>query len=319
MQAYIIRRVLLIIPTLFLISIIVFFTLRFIPGDVVDLLVAQLAMGGGDVKELRKLLEQQLGLDAPAYVQYGRWITGALQGDFGNSLWTGTPVFEDILLRLPVSIELGILTIIIGFIVSLPVGIISGLRPESTTDNLLRSFAILLITVPTFWLATMILLYGALWWHWSPVLTYVEFWEDPLANLGIMIIPALLMGMWFSGFTMRMTRTLILEVLRQDYVRTAWAKGLRERVVVIRHVVKNTLIPLVTILGLQVPVLIGGAVVVEIIFSLPGVGALLVDALKIRDYTVVSAINVVLAGFVLIVNLLVDISYAWLDPRIHFR
>ena len=319
MQTYIIRRVLLILPTLFLISIIVFFTLRFIPGDVVDLLVAQLAMGGGDVKELRKLLEQQLGLDVPAYVQYGRWITGALQGDLGKSLWTGTSVFEDIIRRLPVSVELGILTIIIGFIVSLPVGIFSGMRPESTTDNILRSFAILLITVPTFWMATMILLYGALWWHWSPVLTYVGFWEEPLANLGIMIIPSLLMGMWFSGFTMRMTRTLVLEVLRQDYVRTAWAKGLRERIVVIRHVLKNILIPLVTILGLQVPVLIGGAVVVEIIFSLPGVGAFLVDALKIRDYTVVSGINIMLAGFVLVVNLLVDISYAWLDPRIHYR
>ena len=319
MQTYIIRRVLLILPTLFLISIIVFFTLRFIPGDVVDLLVAQLAMGGGDVKELRKLLEQQLGLDVPAYVQYGRWITGALQGDLGKSLWTGTSVFEDIIRRLPVSVELGILTIIIGFIVSLPVGIFSGMRPESTTDNILRSFAILLITVPTFWMATMILLYGALWWHWSPVLTYVGFWEEPLANLGIMIIPSLLMGMWFSGFTMRMTRTLVLEVLRQDYVRTAWAKGLRERIVVIRHVLKNILIPLVTILGLQVPVLIGGAVVVEIIFSFPGVGAFLVDALKIRDYTVVSGINIMLAGFVLVVNLLVDISYAWLDPRIHYR
>ena len=319
MQTYIIRRVLLILPTLFLISIIVFFTLRFIPGDVVDLLVAQLAMGGGDVKELRKLLEQQLGLDVPAYVQYGRWITGALQGDLGKSLWTGTSVFEDIIRRLPVSVELGILTIIIGFIVSLPVGIFSGMRPESTTDNILRSFAILLITVPTFWMATMILLYGALWWHWSPVLTYVGFWEEPLANLGIMIIPSLLMGMWFSGFTMRMTRTLVLEVLRQDYVRTAWSKGLAERIVILKHVLKNAMIPVLTVVGLQIPYLIGGAVILEQMFLLPGVGRLIVQSLLDRDYAIVAGANLVVATIVVFINLAVDLTYGYLDPRIRYR
>ena len=252
------------------------------------------------------------------YVQYGRWLVAVVRGDLGVSLWSRMPIDQDILSRLPVSLEVGTISIVISLLIALPVGIVSGVRPESGVDHILRSFAILLICVPGFWLGTMIMIYPAVWWRWSPPMFYVRLFDNPVANLRMVIIPAAVQGMLLSGITMRFTRTMMLEVLRHDYVRTAWAKGLRERVLVVRHVLKNALIPLITMIGLQLPVLIGGAVIVEKIFNLPGLGSLVVEALGKRDYPIVTAVNLLMTGFVLVVNVVIDISYAWLDPRIRY-
>ena len=319
MRSYIIRRLLLIIPTVLIVSTIVFLGIRLIPGDVVDYMATMIYQYGTGAGDPREAIRQNLGLDVPILVQFGRWLVGIVKGDLGVSLWTSTSVTEGILTRLPVSLEVGSLAILISLMIAVPVGIYSGMRPETGGDYILRSFAILAIAVPSFWLGTMVMIYPAIWWKWSPPMFYVRFFVDPVANLNLVIVPAILQGLWLSGITMRFTRTMMLEVLRQDYIRTSWAKGLSEKVVVIRHVLKNTLIPLITMIGLQLPVLIGGAVVVEQIFGLPGLGSYLVRALEKRDYPIVSGINLFMAGFVLLVNVIIDISYAWLDPRIRYR
>ena len=314
MQAYILRRLLLIVPTMAIVSLIVFLTIRLIPGDVIEYMVSQRYFTADAAEALR----EKLGLDLPAHVQYGRWISGVIRGDLGESLITSLPVAETILQRLPRALELGAMSLLFALLIALPVGIYSGMNPESVGDQILRSIAILFICIPSFWLGTMILILPAVWSRWSPPLYFVSFWEDPLANVTLFIIPAIVLGMWLSGITMRLTRTMMLEVLRQDYVRTAWAKGLRERVVVLRHALKNALNPVFTMVGLQLPVLIGGAVVVEHIFNLPGIGSLVVTTLAQRDYTILAGLNLLMAAFVLLVNVIIDISYAWLDPRIQY-
>ena len=318
MLVYVIRRLLLVIPTFIIVTSLVFLSIRLIPGDVVDFMAVSIMQYSGTA-DPREAIRKELGLDVPIYVQYGRWVAGIFKGDLGVSLWTSTPILETILKRLPVSLELGTLAILISLMIAIPVGVYSGMRPETKIDLLLRSFSILLIAVPSFWIATIILIYPARWWQWSPSIIWIPFWKDPLGNLGMVIIPASILGMWLSGVTMRLTRTMMLEVVRQDYVRTAWAKGLEEKMVVMRHVLKNTLIPVVTMVGLQLPVLIGGAVVVELIFGLPGLGNLLLQSLNNRDYPIVTGINLFMAAFVLITNLMIDISYAWLDPRIRYK
>ena len=296
MRAYLIRRLLLIIPTLLLLTMIVFLAVRFIPGDIIDAIVGRIGQQGGFVDIDRQAVERRLGLDVPVHVQYGRWIgvlpipdfitgeshfRGLLQGTLGQSLWGAhLPVEEKIIGRLPVTILLGFMAIVIGLLIALPVGIYSAIRQDTAADYVGRSVAIIGLATPNFWLATMVVLYPAIWWGWSPPIELNPFTEDPLGNLGMVIIPSLILGTAASAATMRMTRTMMLEVLRQDYVRTAWAKGLRERVVVMRHAVKNALIPVVTLIGLQLPILIGGAVIMENIFNLPGLGRLLLTALN---------------------------------------
>ena len=321
MLSYIIKRVVLIIPSLILVSIIVFMGLRFIPGDIVDLMMTRAVTGHADVfgGVTREAILKYLGLDLPIHQQYLKWIGGILRGDFGKSLWTGMSVNDNLLSGLPVSLELGFMAIFLSLVIAIPVGVIAGVRPESKLDYLVRSVGIFLVCIPDFWLATMILIYPALWWNISPSLVYIFFWDDPLGNLGMVFLPALVLGFAFSGMIMRLTRNLVIEEMGQDYVRTAWSKGLTARVVVMRHVLKNTLIPVVTTVGLQLPFVIGGAVVVESIFGLPGLGKIMVESINARDYTIISGINIILATVVLIANLLVDISYAWLDPRIHYN
>ena len=316
MRSYATKRLAMVIPTLFLASLVVFFLIRFIPGDVIDLMIAE----QGPISDLnRGEIEQVLGLDLPVYTQYVHWLGGAIRGDLGTSLWSESSISDDILARLPVTFELGILALAIALIVALPVGIYSAMRQDTIGDYLGRSFAILSLAVPNFWIATMIIVFPSIWWGWSPPMTMVAFAEDPMNNLQLFIIPALVMGTSMSAVTVRMTRTMVLEVLRQDYIRTAWSKGLRERVVVMRHALKNAMIPVVTIVGLQVPVLIGGAVIMEQIFSLPGIGRLMIDAISRRDYPVVSGVMIFMAIFVLLINLLVDLTYGYLDPRIKYR
>jgi len=299
-----------------MVTIIVFLLSRLIPGSIVDLMLDQQEWTY-DVS--REDIEASLGLDVPLHVQYGRWMGKILRGDFGTSLWSTRRVVDEMRDRLPVSIELGILAIIIGQTVAIPVGIFSAIRQDRANDYIGRTMAILFLCVPNFWLGTMVMVYPALWWGWSPAMKYIPFVKDPLANLGMFIIPAAIMGLSSSGTVMRMTRTMMLEVLRQDYVRTAWAKGLRERLVIMRHALKNALIPVVTIVGMGIPVLIGGTVIMEQIFNLPGMGRLMIEALNTRDYTMLSGVNLFIAAFVILNNLGVDLSYAYLDPRIRYR
>jgi peptide/nickel transport system permease protein len=320
MGAYAIRRLLWIPVTVILATIVVFLLVRFIPGDIIDTIQAQMEANGGTGMIDRAAVEHTLGLDVPVYVQYGRWIRNIVfHGDLGNSLRTQLPITPLIINRIPITFELGLMGIIIGLIISLPIGVYAAIRQDTIPDYILRSIAIILISVPSFWIGTLIVLYPSIWWGWTPPMEFIPFFKDPLGNLGMMIIPALVLGTGQTGGTMRMTRTMMLEVLRQDYIRTAWSKGLSERIVVIRHAIKNAFIPIVTMVGGGIPMLIGGSVIIEQIFNLPGMGRLMYDSLMARDYPIVSAINLILATLVIATNLLVDLTYGWLDPRIHYQ
>ena len=333
MRAYLIRRLLLIIPTLFLLSILIFLSVRFIPGDVIDAMAGSIDSMQSDLD--REAVERILGLDVPVYVQYGRWIgvlptpdwitkeshfNGILQGTLGESLHGGVmTIEEEIIAKLPVTIELGVLAIVIGLVIALPVGIYSAIRQDTTTDYVGRTAAVIGLATPNFWLAIMVTLYPAIWWGWSPSVEYIPLVEDPLGNLGMLIIPAVILGTAMSAATMRMTRTMMLEVLRQDYIRTAWSKGLNERVVVLRHVLKNALIPVVTMIGMQLPLLVGGSVIMENIFNLPGIGRMFLDSLEGRDYPVIQGVNLFFATVVVGINLIIDLIYAFLDPRVQYK
>ena len=318
MSAYLTRRLLLLIPTLFLLSVLVFLSVRFLPGDVIDIMAGRMVLSGGAVD--REAIERRLGLDLPIHVQYGRWMGGILlRGTFGESLFGGWSVEERLFDRLPITLELGVMAILIGLVVALPVGIYSAIRQDTVADYTGRILAILGLATPNFWLGTMVMIYPAIWWRWSPPMELVPFAEDPWGHLGILVIPSVILGTALSAGTMRMTRTMMLEVLRQDYIRTAWAKGLKEQTVVLRHAIKNALIPVVTLIGLQLPLVVGGAVIMENLFNLPGLGRLLVDALSERDYPVVSGVNLFFACIVLLNNLIIDLIYAYLDPRIRYE
>jgi peptide/nickel transport system permease protein len=319
MRAYIIRRLLLILPTLFILSILVFLTVRFIPGDVMDVIEGRMEMyASGEID--REVLARRLGLDVPVYVQYGRWLGDILlHGSLGKSLLTSYAVEEAILERLPVTLELGVMAIVIGLVIALPVGIYSAIRQDTVADYLGRSLAIIGLATPNFWLGVMVMIYPTIWWGWAPPLELVHFTEDPLGNLWGFLIPSLILGTASAAATMRMMRTMMLEVLRQDYIRTAWSKGLKERIVIIRHTIKNALIPVITLIGLQLPILVGGAVIMENIFNLPGIGRLLVNALNDRDYPIVSGVNLFFATGVVLLNLLIDLIYPYLDPRVRYE
>ena len=317
MRAYIIRRLLLVIPTVFLASLIIFFMIRLIPGSIVDLITQHASIVS---PATRHQIEHELGLDVPAHIQYVRWMGNIIMhGDLGVSLLTKAPVTEEILDRVPVTLELALLALIVAQLIALPIGVYSALRQDTWGDYIGRSFAILCIAVPGFWLGTLIMVFPSIWWGYSPSIMIIPFFKDPLGNLQMFIVPAIVLGMAISGATMRLTRTMMLEVLRQDYIRTAWAKGLRERVVVLRHALKNALIPVVTMVGIQVPILIGGAVIIEQIFCLPGLGRLLVDSTTRRDYIMISGIMLFFAGGLVLINLIVDLTYSFLDPRIRYR
>ena len=319
MRNYIIKRLLLAIPTVFIVSLIVFFVMRLIPGNIIDIMASN--MSSGSLSDMDKAkIEHALGLDKPFIAQYGIWLKNVvLHGDLGNSLWDKETVVSKILKRFPVTFELGILGLLIAQIIALPIGIYSALRQDTIGDYLARSFAILCIAVPSFWLGTLVIVFPSIWWGWSPPISLISFNQDPIGNLKMFIIPAIVLGMGMAGMTMRMTRTVMLEVLRQDYVRTAWAKGLRERVVVLRHALKNTLIPVITIIGMGVPTLVGGTIIIEQIFSLPGMGRLLMDATQNRDYTIVNGVLLFFGIALVLINLAVDLTYGLVDPRIHYK
>jgi peptide/nickel transport system permease protein len=325
MRQYIFKRLLLAIPTLIGVSLIVFFMVRLIPGDIVE----QIAGDTPPTPEFRAQIEEELGLDKPALQQYFTWLGGALTLDFGNSLRGNAPIGELLRNKLPVTIEMSVLAILISLLIALPVGIISAVRQDTAVDYAARSTAIGFLAIPTFWLGTLVLIYSSKWFSAATPQPqeYKEFWENPYTNLEFLIFPfgyfipvgpAVLLGISLSGTVMRLMRAQMLEVLRQDYVRTAWAKGLRERSVVGGHALKNALIPVVTVVGLQVPIVAGGSVVVESLYNVPGMGQQLVQSIGTRDYTVVQAIALIIALAVVVSNLVVDITYAYLDPRIRY-
>ena len=314
MHVYLARRLLLVIPTLFGVSIIVFLLVRMLPGDAVTMLLQDYNYGK-DADELRA----RLGLDRPIYVQYVDWLGGVVRGDLGTSLRNKTPVTEELLGRMPVTAELGLLAMIAGLLIAIPVGVISAVRQDTWTDYVGRSTAIGMLAIPSFWLGTLVITLPSIWWGWTPPLRYTRLLDDPMKNLGHVIIPAIILGLALSGTLMRLTRAQMLEVLRQDFVRTATAKGLSERAVVMRHAFKNAFIPVLTLLGLQVSILVGGAVVLESVFVLPGMGRYLLEAVQYRDYPVIQGLNLIFATLIVLANLVVDLLYGWLDPRVRYQ
>jgi len=313
MHTYLARRLLLVIPTLIGVSVIVFSLVRLLPGDAVAVLQQDYAYGS-DADELRA----RLGLDRPVQTQYLEWLGNVVHGNLGTSLKTNQPVTAEILNRLPVTAELGVMAIVIGLLISIPVGVISAVRQDTRTDYLARGTAIAMLAIPGFWLGTLVITMPSIWWQWAPPLRYTRLWEDPAKNLGQMILPAIILGIALSGAVMRLTRAQMLEVLRQDYVRTAAAKGLDELAVVVRHALRNAFIPVLTLLGLEIAIIVGGAVVIENVFALPGMGRYLLEGIQYRDYPVIQAVNLIFAIVIVLANLSVDLLYGWFDPRVRY-
>ena len=313
MRKYILGRLLVAIPSLVIASLAVFSLPRIIPGDIVQLMLEEKAYGK-DLEDLRA----RLGLNRPIYIQYFDWAGRVLRGDLGESLWTKRPVVEELARRVPVTLELGFLALFFALLIALPVGILAAIRQDTAVDYVFRSLAIVGLSVPGFWKATLVVLLPAIWWGWSPPIRFTEWSQDPWRHVVQFIIPAIILGIASAAAIMRLTRAQLLEVLRQDYVRTAWSKGLRERVVVLKHSLKNAVIPVVTVLGLQISGILGGTVIFEQIFGLPGMGRFLFDAVNQRDYPVIQGVNLLVVTVVVVVNLIVDATYALLDPRIRY-
>jgi peptide/nickel transport system permease protein len=312
MRNYVLRRLLVAIPSLLIASFIVFTLPRLIPGDAVQLMLEEKAYGK-DLEDLRA----RLGLNRPIHVQYVEWLGAVARGDLGESLWTRQAVLTELERRLPVTATLGLMAVAVAVAVGIPIGVIAATRQDGLLDFVARSAAILGLAIPGFVSAIVVTLLPAIWWGWTPP-RYVAFTEDPVGHLLQFVLPAIILGVASAAGIMRLTRGMLLEVLRQDYVRTAWAKGLRERVVVTKHALKNAVIPVVTVLGLQVAAIAGGSVIVEWIFGIPGMGQFLVDAITQRDYPVIQGINLVIVTLIVLTNLAVDVIYALLDPRIRY-
>ena len=268
---------------------------------------------GKDLEDLRA----KLGLNRPIHVQYFDWLATVGRGNFGESLWTRQSVLSELVRRLPVTATLGVMAIAVAIAIGIPIGVLAATRQDGLLDFFTRSAAILGLSIPSFVLAILVTLLPAIWWGWTPP-RFVEFSKDPAGHLVQFILPAIILGIASAAGIMRLTRGMLLEVLRQDYVRTAWAKGLRERVVVLKHALKNAVIPVVTVLGLQVAAIAGGAVIIEWIFGIPGMGQFLVDAITQRDYPVIQGVNLIIVTIIVVTNLTVDLVYAVLDPRIRY-
>lgn len=316
MQQYILRRAILLIPTLIGITLVVFSAVRFLPGDVIEQMAGE---RGSSDPAVRAKLEERYRINGSILQQYGTWIGEVVRGDFGTGITTGRPVSSDLKQRLPITFQLGVMALAVSLALAIPIGIISAVRQDTFWDYLARSVSIGFLAVPSFWMGMLVLTYGFLWLGWTPPLNYHDLWDNPLQNLEIMVVPALILGAGLSGTVMRMTRSMMLEVLRQDYTRTARAKGLSPRTVVVRHALRNAILPVMTIIGLQVSVVVGGTVVLEQLFSIPGMGSLLLTAINTRDYPVVQAIVLLSAVVVVASNFIVDIAYTVVDPRVRYR
>jgi peptide/nickel transport system permease protein len=316
MYKYVVRRLLLAIPVLLLSSLIVFGLMRVMPGDALVALMGE--SGNVGEKELAKL-RKDLGLDRPYHEQYLLWGWQMVSFNPGHSIFTNEPIPVALKKAIPVTLELAALAMVLGIVIAVPIGVLSATRQDTSADYAGRVVAVSGLSIPDFWLGTLVITFAAIWLRWIPPIGYASLWDDPLRNLQQFVLPAAVLGFRLSAATMRMTRSTVLEVLKEDYVRTAWAKGLAGRIVVYKHALKNALIPVVTIIGGQLGVLLAGTFVVETIFALPGMGRLTVEAILYRDYPVVQTNLMLVAGTLVTLNLLVDLTYAWLDPRIRYR
>lgn len=314
MGKYVVKRLLLLIPTMLMVCVIVFALMRMIPGGAVDQVVYNYKMNGMVITY--EEAEAKLGLDKPAIVQFGNWMWGLLHGDLGDCLFRGDSVAHVISSQLPVSLELGILTLLLTMLISIPLGLFCAAHPDTLADTIIRTLSVILASVPVFWIGTMVLVYPAAWWGFSVPLTYTPFFVNPALNMKMFLVPAIVNALTMAGMNIRSIRTMTLEVMRQDYVRTAWAKGSKENRVMYFHAFRNALIPIITLFGGSVAGLIGGSVVIENMFNLPGIGQQVVTALSNRDYPLAQGCTVVFAIFVMLVNLIVDVAYKWCDPRV---
>jgi len=313
---YVVGRLLLMIPTLLGVAILTFVIMRMVPGDIVEL---RYASGGAGVSQ--ELIDHEralLGLDKPMYAQFADWMGGIVRLDFGQSLWTGRAVLDEIAVRLELSIELAVLATLLAIALAVPLGVLAAIKQDTWVDYAIRIFSIGGLAMPSFWIGILIVLVLLTVFYWSPPLTFTPLFEDPIANLSQLIWPALAVGYRYAAVAMRMTRSSVLEVMREDYIRTARAKGAAERLVVVRHALRNSLLPVVTVISLEFAFLVGGLVVTEQVFNLNGIGKLLVDAVAHRDYTLIQALVLLLAFVFVFVNFLVDMLYVVLDPRIRY-
>ena len=320
MGAYLTKRVLLFFPTVLLVTIAVFVMLRIVPGDPAVLLLAGTEEDADEqyTQEQLDALRAKLGTDRPIFVQYGDWVWKMLRLDFGESYFFQTPVYDDIAERLPVTLELGLLSVLLASVVAVPLGVYSALKQDTIGDYLTRVITVTGIALPNFWVAIMMIFFLVLWFGYFPPLGYANVWEDPWSNLQQMIFPAIALGTSNMAFLARITRSAMLEVLHDDYIRTARAKGLSERVVIFRHALKNAILPVVTVSGYEFGRVISGTVIIEVIFLVPGMGRLLVTSIFNRDFPMIQAVVMLIAVFVLVLNVLMDLLYAWLNPRIRF-
>ena len=318
MRTYILKRLLLIVPTLLGVAAIVFLIMRVIPGD-----VALMILGGDDGGQMDQqqvvALRERLGLEDPLIVQFGRWLWGIVRLDFGNSLWTGQPIIHELAIRLPLSLQLALMATFVSVLIAIPLGTLAAVRQDTWVDYAVRVISIGGLAIPSFWIGILVILFLVIFFGWGPPLEFTPPWVDPWVNMQMMLWPVVTVGYRYAAVTTRMTRSTVLEVLREDYIRTAWAKGLRQRAVVVRHALKNSMLPVITLVGTEFAFLIGGLVVTETVFTLNGIGRFVVEAVAHRDYPVVQALVFLIAFSFVMVNLLVDLTYAWFDPRIRYR
>ena len=320
MRAYLTKRVLLFFPTLLLVTIVVFMILRVVPGDPAVLLLAGTGADAEEqyTQEQLDAVRAKLGTDRPIYIQYADWVWKMLRLDFGESYFFRSPVYDDIAERLPVTLELGLLSVLLASVVAVPLGVYSAIKQDTVGDYISRVITITGIALPNFWVAIMIIFFLVLTFGYFPPLGYASVWDDPWNNLQQMIFPAIALGTSNMAFIARVTRSAMLEVLHDDYIRTARAKGLSERVVIFRHALKNAMLPVVTVFGYEFGRLLSGTVIIEVIFLVPGMGRLLVTSIFNRDFPMIQAVVLLIAVIVLVLNVVMDLLYAWLNPRIRY-
>jgi peptide/nickel transport system permease protein len=318
MAQYILKRFLLMIPTLLGVAMLIFFLMRVVPGDIVELRMAGEGGAGASQETLAKE-RARFGLDKPLWLQFAEWMAGLVRLDLGTSMWTGAPILEEIKLRFALSLQLAVMATIVAVLLAIPLGVIAALKQDTWIDYAVRIFSIAGIATPSFWLGIVIILVLLIAFRWLPPMVYTPFWESPTQNLAQLIWPALAVGYRYSAVATRMTRSAMLEVLREDYIRTARAKGLVEKLILSRHALKNAMLPVLTVICLEFAFLMGGLVVTEQVFNLNGLGLLFVQAVAHRDYTLTQALVLIVATVFIVVNFLMDLMYAYLDPRIRYR
>jgi peptide/nickel transport system permease protein len=314
---YLFKRFLLMLPTLFGVALVTFMLIRVIPGDVVEL-----RYSGDRGAVSQEILDQErarIGLDQPVWKQFATWMWGVVRFDFGTSMWTGAPIWEEVKLRFALSFQLAVMATAVAVLLAIPLGVLAALKQDTWVDYGVRIFSIAGLAMPSFWLGIVIILVMLIVFKWLPPMVYTPFWTSPTQNLAQLIWPALAVGYRYSAIATRMTRSAMLEVLREDYIRTARAKGLMQKLILSRHALKNAMLPVLTVVALEFAFLIGGLVVTEQVFNLNGIGLLFVQAVAHRDYTLLQALIMLVAGSFIVVNFMMDVAYAWLDPRIRYR